>query len=69
MPSRNVAVQKGVYDALSREKRRGESFTQLFRRLLALQGGLEEVVGAWGPEGRKGDRARLSTVRGGRPRR
>jgi len=45
--SRNIAVQKDVYDALSKEKRTNESFTSLFRRLLNQKGGLEEMFGAW----------------------
>ncbi len=65
MPSRNVAVQQAVYDALGREKRRGESFTQLFRRLLEQRGGLEEVLGAWGAAGTKADRAGLKRLREG----
>ena len=63
MPSRNVAVQKAVYDALTREKRQGESFTQLFRRLLEQQAGLEEVLGAWGATGRRSDQLRLRSLR------
>jgi predicted CopG family antitoxin len=41
-------VQKAVYDALTKEKRAGESFTSLLRRLLEHHGGLEEVLGSWG---------------------
>lgn len=63
MPSRNVAVQKAVYDALTREKRQGESFTQLFRRLLEQHAGLEEVLGAWGTAGRRSDHLRLRALR------
>ncbi len=48
MSSRNIAVQKVVYDALDREKRPGESFTALLRRLLDQREGLEELYGAWG---------------------
>ena len=47
MPSRNIAVQKTVYDALMQEKRAGESFTSVLRRLLDQRGGLEELSGAW----------------------
>jgi predicted CopG family antitoxin len=47
MSSRNVAVRKDVYDALHREKRPSESFTQLFLRLLNQRGPLEELRGAW----------------------
>lgn len=48
MSSRNVAIRKDVYDALTREKRPRESFTRLFDRLLAQRGPLEELGGAWG---------------------
>ncbi len=60
MSSRNIAVQKTVYDALTREKRPGESFTSLLRRLLDQREGIEELVGAWG---KTGDRARRSALR------
>jgi predicted CopG family antitoxin len=53
MPSRNIAVQKAVYDALVQEKRPGESFTSVLRRLLDQRGGLEELSGAWGPTDRR----------------
>jgi predicted CopG family antitoxin len=54
MPSRNIAVQKAVYDALMKEKRPGESFTAVLRRLLDQREGLEELFGAWGAEPRAG---------------
>jgi len=60
MPSRNIAVQKTVYDALLQEKRTGESFTSVLRRLLDQRGGLEELSGAWGP----GDRRARNWLRG-----
>jgi len=63
MPSRNIAVQKGVYDALSREKRSGESFTSVLRRLLEQREGLEEIVGAWGKTAARTDRAALRALR------
>jgi hypothetical protein len=47
MPSRNIAVQKAVYDALAKEKRQGESFTSLLRRLLDQRGGIEDAFGSW----------------------
>lgn len=70
MPSRNVAVQQAVYDDLSREKRAGESFTGLFRRLLEQREGLSELAGHWGRTGEKTDRAALRALRGrgSRPR-
>jgi predicted CopG family antitoxin len=63
MASRNVAVQQAVYDALLREKRPGESFTSLFRRLLDQREGLEELVGSWGKGTEKADRATLRGLR------
>jgi predicted CopG family antitoxin len=47
MPSHNVAVRKDVFDALRKEKRPHESFTQLFLRLLSQRGPLDDVEGAW----------------------
>lgn len=48
MSSRNIAVQKNVYDALMQEKRAGESFTAVLRRLLDQRAGAEELSGVWG---------------------
>jgi predicted CopG family antitoxin len=45
---------------LTREKRGGESFTSLLRRLLDQRPGVDEAVGAWGPSGERSD---LSAVR------
>jgi predicted CopG family antitoxin len=66
MSSRNIAVQKAVYDALAREKRPSESFTALFRRLLDQREGLEELWGSWGRGGARRDQAALRTLRSGR---
>lgn len=48
MSSRNIAVQQSVYDRLLQEKRSGESFTSVLRRLLDQRAGIEEMAGAWG---------------------
>lgn len=68
MSSRNIAVQKAVYDALDREKRAGESFTSVLRRLLDQREGLGELAGAWGRSGDRTSRVRLRSLRavGGR---
>ncbi len=66
MSSKNVAIQRAVYDALAREKRRGESFTELFSRLLAQRGTLDEVRGSWGTRGGSEDLRRLARLRRGR---
>lgn len=63
MPSRNIAVQRAVYDALTSEKRGGESFTALLRRLLEQREGLSELVGEWGRSGERADRAALRALR------
>jgi predicted CopG family antitoxin len=63
MPSRNVAVQKDVYDSLKKEKRTGESFTSLFVRLLNQRGTLDEVRGAWGDSGMNDDLRRVRALR------
>jgi predicted CopG family antitoxin len=63
MSSRNIAVQNAVYEALNREKRAGESFTSLFRRLLAQREGLEELLGTWGARTASSDRAALRALR------
>lgn len=65
MSSRNIAVQKAVYDALTREKRMGESFTSLLRRLMDQRGGLDEIVGSWGSEGVRARRSTLRSLRAG----
>lgn len=69
MPSRNIAVQRSVYEALDREKRTGESFTSVLRRLLEQRRGLEELAGSWGTHASRADRTRLRRLRsgGGRP--
>lgn len=69
MSSRNIAVQKAVYDALEREKRSGESFTSVLRRLLEHQRSLDDLWGSWGGRGARADRARLRALRygGSRP--
>ena len=69
MPSRNIAVQKAVYDALTREKRTGESFTGVLRRLLEQRGGLEELAGSWGTSGARRNRAAYRAIRSGGRRR
>lgn len=68
MPSRNIAVQKATYDALTKEKRTGESFTSVIRRLLEQKEGLDEIYGLWGRSGARNSRAQLRALRhvGGR---
>ncbi|HYA70540.1 MAG TPA: antitoxin VapB family protein [Thermoplasmata archaeon] len=63
MPSRNIAVQETVYEALMKEKRPGESFTSVLRRLLDQRGGIEELSGVWGASGTRAARERLRNMR------
>jgi len=69
MSSKNVAIQRAVYDALAREKRTGESFTELLSRLLAQRGAADEVRGAWGSRGLTEEIRRLGQLRQGRANR
>jgi len=69
MASRNIAVQKAVYDALTREKRTGESFTGVIRRLLEQRGGLEDLAGSWGKASVRANRVALRAIRSGGRRR
>jgi len=66
MSSKNVAIQRTVYEALAREKRSGESFTELLARLLAQRGAADELRGAWGSRGLAEETRRLSHLRLGR---
>ena len=68
MSSKNVAIQRTVYDALAKEKRRGESFTDLFARLLSQRGTADEIRGAWGSTGGAEELRHLARLRrrGGR---
>ena len=61
MSSRNIAVLKGVYDALRREKRGPESFTQVLLRLLEQRGAVDDLAGTWGEASPDSD---LRAVRG-----
>jgi predicted CopG family antitoxin len=67
MPSRNIAVRKDVYDSLQREKRGGESFTQVLLRMLTQRAPLEELRGSWGPAP-KDEGRRLAALRPVSPR-
>lgn len=61
MPSKNIAVQSQVYEALNRERRGSESFTGLFRRLLKERQSIEDLAGAWGASARPASARRGSS--------
>lgn len=64
MSSKNVAIQKTVYNALARERLPGESFTQLLSRLLNQSAALDEMRGAWSSRGNDADLRILKSLRG-----
>lgn len=69
MPSRNIAIQKDVYDTLSKDRRAGESFTKVLVRLLNQKGPLEEMAGLWGGRPSRRERHRWLELRRGGARR
>ena len=67
MTSRAIMIRKVVYDALSKQKRRGESFSMLLERMMLRPSALRSLVGAWKVRGkveRKGLDAAEGRVRG-----
>jgi len=46
--ARNIAVANDVYEMLSKEKKKGESFSEVIRRLAPRKGSIMEFFGAWG---------------------
>ena len=46
--ARNIAIANDVYEMLSKEKKRGESFSDVIRRLARSKGSLMDFYGAWG---------------------
>ena len=69
MSSRNVAVRKDVYDALRKEKRPNESFTQVFLRLLNQRGPLDDLLGSWPAKPTPAESRAWTTARFGSPAR
>lgn len=47
MPTKNISITKEAYDALQREKRVNESFTETILRLTQRTGKLSDSFGAW----------------------
>ena len=47
MPTKNISITKEAYDALQREKKDGESFTETIMRLTRRTGRLSDSFGAW----------------------
>ncbi len=47
MTSKNISITEEAYEALEREKRRGESFTEAILRLTRRRGKLSDCFGSW----------------------
>ncbi len=47
MGTKNISITDEAYDALSREKRKGESFTEAILRLTRKSGKLMDCFGIW----------------------
>ena len=47
MASRNISISEEAYDALVREKKNSESFTQTILRITQKTGKLTDSFGAW----------------------
>jgi predicted CopG family antitoxin len=47
MGSRNISITNEAYDALSKEKRKDESFTDIILRLTRSKGKLADCLGTW----------------------
>jgi len=46
--AKTIAIANDVYEMLSREKMRDESFSEVIRRLARSKGSLMDFYGAWG---------------------
>ncbi len=47
MPSKTITISLEAYLALSKEKRPGESFSDVILRILRERGDIMELAGAW----------------------
>ena len=47
MASKNISITGEAYDALSKEKRQDESFTETILRLTRSKGKLADCLGTW----------------------
>ena len=47
MGSKNISITDEAYDALSNEKRKDESFTEIILRLTRSKGKLVDCLGTW----------------------
>jgi predicted CopG family antitoxin len=47
MATKNISITEEAYEALQRQKRNNESFTQIILRLTQSRGKLSDLYGAW----------------------
>jgi predicted CopG family antitoxin len=47
LASKNISITEEAYEALQREKREGESFTDAILRLTRKRGRLSDAFGSW----------------------
>ena len=47
MPTKTITVTEEAYDVMARDKKEGESFSQLFLRITNEKGSLSECLGLW----------------------
>jgi predicted CopG family antitoxin len=47
MASKNISITEDAYDALLKEKKKDESFTEIILRLTKSRGKLSDCLGTW----------------------
>jgi predicted CopG family antitoxin len=47
MATKNISITEEAYEALQRQKRKNESFTQIILRLTHSRGNLSDLYGTW----------------------
>ena len=64
MATKNISITKEAYDALQREKRDSESFTDTILRLTEKSGKLADCYGAWNMSDREEDKIKSNLSKG-----
>ena len=47
MVTKNIAITQDAYDMLKRQKRQGESFSEVINRSFTKKGDISQFIGAW----------------------
>jgi predicted CopG family antitoxin len=66
LTSKNISITEEAYEALQREKARGESFTEAILRLTRKRGKLSDCFGSWKMTDEEQDTIRGELTRGWR---